>query len=195
MGTVRDIARRVRNTWRGIDLAPVNVLDLGLDPAEAHGCMNSGGPALEGVLRAMDIRPGTAVIDLGCGKGGALISFARFPFARIAGIEIVPQLVEIARRNLARAGCAGVEVHCADAAAFTALDPFDLVYLFNPFPAPVLVQVVGNLRASLERRPRPLRVLYKNPVDEALLLDRGLFRPAGEWPSGRHAPFRAYEAG
>jgi 2-polyprenyl-3-methyl-5-hydroxy-6-metoxy-1,4-benzoquinol methylase len=71
---------------RGIDLRQNSVEDPGLDQtrAEAHG--SSGGPGLEVVLDALNISPEDSVLDLGCGKGGAMITMARWTFSRVDGV-------------------------------------------------------------------------------------------------------------
>jgi hypothetical protein len=67
---------------RGLDLAPVDNLDeLGLAPERSRGHASSYGPDLRTILKMLRIRPGDTIIDFGSGKGGALITFAKFPFA------------------------------------------------------------------------------------------------------------------
>ncbi len=39
-----------------------------------------------------------------------------------------------------------------------------VMFLYNPFGAPVMGQVIGNLVASLRQWPRPCFVLYRNPT-------------------------------
>src|SRR6516225_8353137 len=41
-------------------------------------------------------------VDIGCGKGRALMVASAFPFRRLVGVEISPELCEIARANTAR---------------------------------------------------------------------------------------------
>src|SRR5262245_3087871 len=91
---------QLRMQLHGIDLRWTSAEALGLSGAlaEAHG--NSGGPGLEIVLRSLNITPGDSILDIGSGKGGAMITFARWPFRRIDGIEICPDLIAIAQRNL-----------------------------------------------------------------------------------------------
>jgi tRNA G46 methylase TrmB len=71
------------------------------------------------------------LLDYGCGKGRVLIEATRYPFQRILGIDIVPELVAIARANVrADRRC---HVYCADAALFAVPDDVTVIYLFNPF--------------------------------------------------------------
>jgi len=117
-------------------------------------------------------------IDLGSGKGRALLLAARYPFARIVGVEVQPQLEAIARRNIelitARAEEAldggeprgrRFESLCADARDYDFPPQNTLLYLFNPFPDYVLRQVLARLVASARQSPRPVYVIYNAPFD------------------------------
>ena len=109
-----------------------------------------------------------AFIDLGAGKGRALLLAAKFPFARLIGVEFAEELAAVARRNLARLGRSDpsvcrVEVVYADAAAFQLTQIPTVLFLYNPFGAATMTKVARNVRESLVRTPRELLVLYVNP--------------------------------
>jgi len=111
-------------------------------------------------------------VDLGCGKGRALLVAAAFPFPRLLGVELVPDLCHIARANIATNPdwVSRVTVLNEDATTFSYPDGPLLVYLFHPFLAPVLRRVLANLERQLRRSPRETYVLYaRNPhYDEVL---------------------------
>ena len=165
--------RRLRAA--GIDISSVSLRQMGLDESRAHNHANSGGPALEKVFRTLQITDQDAILDLGCGKGGALLTMAMFPFRRIAGLELCPEILRIAQENMARAGLNRVELIHGDAALFTDYDDFTHIYLYNPFPEPVLRSVLHNLEDSLRRAPRRLTLIYKNPRFHDLVAASGLF--------------------
>lgn len=134
-------------------------------------------------LSALDIRyEDYAFIDLGCGKGRALLLAAEFPFRRLAGVEFDPDLAATAEANLARYPAtkdrAGeIEVLCEDAAAYPLPAGPLLVYMYNPFEMPVMERVVANVRRALELEPRELVVAYFTPLcaqawDESGVLHR-----------------------
>jgi hypothetical protein len=57
----------------------------------------------------------------------------------------------------------------ADARDFESpADPI-VLYLFNPLPEAGLTEVICNLEKSLRDRPRPMFVLYHNPLLEHVL--------------------------
>jgi len=55
------------------------------------------------VAEAMNVQPGERVLDLGCGTGGVAELIAR-PGVTVAGIDLAPGLIEIARARAAERG-------------------------------------------------------------------------------------------
>jgi len=165
---------------RGIDLGHVSLDALGFSPERSVGHGATFGPELNPVLRSLPIKATDAVIDFGCGKGGALLALAHFPFCRVDGVELSPEMVQIAHRNLTRMGASNVRIFNCDAADFQDLDIYTYVYMYNPFPGAVMRRVTQNLADSLARSPRQLIFIYKNPVCHNALLDFG-FRKTSEF--------------
>jgi hypothetical protein len=112
--------------------------------------------------------PELAFVDLGSGKGRAVLLASLHPFRRIIGVEFAPALHKIALTNVARfprdqQRCAQIELVCGDAGTFD-LPPGDtVIFLYNPFGAAVMRKVVARTVASLHAAPRPLYVVYTNP--------------------------------
>ena len=124
-------------------------------------------------------------IDIGSGKGRALLMASAYPFHRILGIELLPELNEIAEDNISRFAsseqrCKRLETICADATTFQfPADPL-VVYLFHPLPATGFTKVMTNLEMSWRERPRAMFVVYANPVFEYMLTKwPGLHKMAG----------------
>lgn len=162
-GELREFVFRVRVHIQKIDLKNSYLDELHLPEDRCHYYANSGGLHLEKVLMALKITPKDSIIDFGSGKGGALITLARYPFARILGVEISPELVAIARDNLGKLGIGNVAMVTADAADFTDLDAYNYFYLFSPFPGSVMSRVIRNIGDSLARAPRKGIIIYFNP--------------------------------
>jgi SAM-dependent methyltransferase len=84
------------------------------DPAEASGAP-AGAVAASlgcGVPTAVaDLRPGETVLDLGSGAGADVLISARRvgPGGRVFGLDMTPQMLDLARRNAAEAGVGNVE--------------------------------------------------------------------------------------
>ena len=97
-----------------------------------------------------------AFIDLGSGKGRALLLAAAFPFRRLIGVEFAQELHEIARENLN--GRSSVELYCMDATEYGFPDGPLIVFLYNPFGPEVMAKVAQRLSG----RPSTY-VVYINP--------------------------------
>jgi ubiquinone/menaquinone biosynthesis C-methylase UbiE len=62
-------------------------------------------------VRAAGLRPGETVIDLGCGGGidTILAAHAVAPGGKAIGLDMLPEMLEVAARNAAAAGVTNVE--------------------------------------------------------------------------------------
>ena len=186
-----ELRYRLWNRWKGVELGFVSVQDLGLPADRAHGHGSSGGPALARVFEQIDIPPGSVMVDLGSGKGGAALTMSRLGFDEVIGVELSASLIDVARRNAARLGRRNVRFIHADAAAFRDWDRVTHIYMFNPFPAEVLATVVAHLRSSLARIPRTVTVVYVNPAYAGVIEESGLFEMGPEGRLDEHA-WRVY---
>jgi SAM-dependent methyltransferase len=167
---------QLRMKCRRVDLGWVSVRDSGLSEERSHWHSNSGGPDLDDLVRTLSISPSDTLLDIGCGKGGAMLTLVRYPFARVDGLEISPNLARIARQNLRRVGVSKANVFCGDAAEFRDLDDYNYFYLYNPFPEAVMRRMLENMRRSLERRPRKATIIYKNPIFAGAVMDAGFIK-------------------
>jgi len=144
------------------------------EPALFHEMMNA--------LRD-DFREFT-FIDVGSGKGRVLLMAADYPFRRIVGIELLPELHHVALDNLRQyqshtQECVDLEAICGDARTFPFPAEPTVLYLFNPLPEEGLSQVILNIERSLRDQPRPLYLLYHNPLLEHVLANSGFRRLSG----------------
>jgi len=123
-------------------------------------------------------------IDLGSGKGRTLLMASNYPFQRIVGIEVLPELNRIALENLRKyksetQHCFRLDSVCADARVFLFPAEPTVLYLFNPVSGPGLAQIVANLEHSLQANPRKVLVLYHNPLHDKTFLRSPLFTRLG----------------
>jgi SAM-dependent methyltransferase len=181
---------------RGIDtLEPVSLEDLHLDPIRSMEYNSSGNRFLQQVVNKLSITSKDAIFDFGCGKGGALVTLAKFPFWKLGGVELSPELHAIAKKNMSRLQMKNVELFCRDAGEITDLDDYTYLYFFNPFPAVVMEEVMKNAIASLRSRPRKLTIIYYNPVCHDTILKTGVFAKTTEYPGDYSGhPFFIYHS-
>lgn len=181
---IRKAGEAVIDARLGVDTAPRDAREApDLNEAQALLAGFQHWPSPYGILaRALgdwQITSNDVFLDIGCGKGRMLYMAAQYPFARVLGVEISPQLANIARSNAlrwpSRAGCP-IEVYCADAATFVIPPDVTLVYLFNPFDCATTDAVVKRLRQSIEQRPRRLRIIYLWPTCRDAVVQHGFIR-------------------
>jgi hypothetical protein len=102
-----------------------------------------------------------------------------YPFGRVIGVEIAPELNAVARENIERVRpklrCQNVDFVTTDATQWDVPDDLTYVYLFNPFGGDVFRQVFENISRSLDRNPRSMKLFYANPVHSADVLASGHF--------------------
>ena len=140
-------------------------------------------------LKSARIPTDGGFVDLGCGKGRALILAVQCGFQQVTGVDYSRGLCAAAEKNLdafrsrtRRTFRAKILTMDATDYAFTKED--QVVYLFNPFDAVVLAAVMARLRRSLERSPRSVWILYHNPVWRASIESTGAFDHVTDVTSG-----------
>lgn len=84
--------------------------ELASIPAEANMGLSCGNPTA-----TANLRPGEVVVDLGCGGGlDVLLAAPKVgPTGKAIGIDMTPEMLELARANAKRAGAENVEFHQA----------------------------------------------------------------------------------
>lgn len=107
-------------------------------------------------------------VDLGSGKGRALLLASEYGFRCVIGVELSESLHEAAVANvehyLAKTGRPNVfDVRLADAADFRLPDGPVVLFFFNPFDAPILDLVAAEIERSYHETARPIVVLYWTP--------------------------------
>lgn len=193
------LSRRLRRPYKALSnllVQPLIDRHLGVDtaspsprlhvePGAGHEHDASGWRALRRAFALLDaggITPADGLVDLGCGKGRALVLAARRPFGRVTGVEAAPELAAVAEQNAKvlrpRMRARTLEVVTADARDYRFPPDITVAFMFNPFGRAVMGMVLENLAASLAAHPRRFRVLYSDPLAEPELVAAG-FEPRG----------------
>jgi SAM-dependent methyltransferase len=123
------------------------------------------------LTRALELFPeaatGFVFVDLGCGKGRALLVAAQFPFRHILGVEIALELARIAASNAV--SIPRIQIQQQDALTLTYPDAPLIVFLYHPFLTPQLRRVLANLERQRRRSPHPTYLLYANCTYDKLI--------------------------
>jgi tRNA A58 N-methylase Trm61 len=159
-GRIYDLAHNV-DTGRKMDLEGLTVRGANRQFARPYRVTLPG--SMRAVLSRIPIDPDLTFIDIGCGKGCTLLTASEFKFRRIIGVEFAEELACIAQKNILRyrgkQACTAIEIDQRDATEFVFPPGPLMIYFFNPFEAPVMEKVLGNLRESLEKFPRAVTIV------------------------------------
>ena len=120
-------------------------------------------------------------VDLGSGKGVAILSASLFPFKHIVGIEWSKRVAGIARENARKFThpqqvCRSIELLDGDATAYELPHEPLVIFMYNPFKEPLVRRFVDNLRRSLEQCPRHVVIVYCNPVYKHVFEEAGFLQ-------------------
>jgi SAM-dependent methyltransferase len=123
-------------------------------------------------------------VDIGSGKGRALLLASDYPFQRIVGVEFSTKLHRTAEANIDRfrsrpsIECDRFELHCVDARDYELPREPVVLFLYNPFDAAVMKVVAARVLASYKQHPRDIYVLYANPFQACVWEEAGFERVA-----------------
>ena len=131
-------------------------------------------PALfENIITRLDIRHDEYIfIDMGSGKGRALLLASAYPFKKIIGLEFSPKFHRVAVANIAKfrsehRRCKDIRSVCMDATAFKIPPDPAVYYFYNPFEARVMEAVLENIERSLDNCSRSVWLVFLDTaIDE-----------------------------
>ena len=112
-------------------------------------------------------------LDVGCGKGRAVMLASELPFRKVVGVDLNPTMAAIAKDNVAKwkiahkqdptsQAIAPITVLHDDALSFDLPRTPTLVFLFHPFEAPVLKAFLRRLEEASSAHPQGVDLLYVN---------------------------------
>jgi SAM-dependent methyltransferase len=159
-----------------------------------HDAMNNGYSAVapsvfrDACRRWRETLPASAArleaytfVDVGAGKGRALLLAAELPFRKVIGVELNEPLARIAQKNvmlwkrLARPQ-AKIRVLREDAAEFRWPRTPLLVYLNNPFDCALVELLASRIAAAAASGPGLVDIIYVNPACANTLTCQGAFK-------------------
>jgi SAM-dependent methyltransferase len=120
-------------------------------------------------------------VDVGAGKGRALLLAVELPFRKVIGVELNEELARIARRNVtiwsrtARPR-AKIRILQQDALEFRWPRAPLLIYLNNPFECELVEKLAAKLADGAASGPGLVDILYVNPGCADTLTRQGNFK-------------------
>jgi SAM-dependent methyltransferase len=142
------------------------------------------------VLKKLDIRYSDfTFVDLGCGKGRAVLMAMALPFRQVIGVELSPLSSAIATANVGifrskgLQACGDVEVRCENALNFRIPNDNVVFYLYRPFIGPVMEQMLDNICEAAGRSGKRILVAHSSisPDVHRLLASRRLIKKIKEY--------------
>ena len=116
-------------------------------------------------------------LDIGCGKGRALCVAAHQGFNKVTGIDLSKELAKQAEENLfltqQKIKTLQYKIYNNDAFYFEIAKDVDCIFMFNPFDDVIMSSVAENILKSFEIAPRPITLIYVNPLYKQELLNVG----------------------
>ncbi|WP_263367249.1 class I SAM-dependent methyltransferase [Edaphobacter bradus] len=121
-------------------------------------------------------------LDLGAGKGRAVLLASEFRFREVVGVELNASMAAIAQHNVdlwthahatdsTAQRISPIRVVHEDALNFELPATPTVVFLFHPFEDPVVAALLRRIESAFARRPGDLDILYVN-AEHVATLDR-----------------------
>jgi SAM-dependent methyltransferase len=126
-------------------------------------------------------------LDVGAGKGRAVMLASELPFRSVIGVELNPEMARIADANISiwrkahnadpTAGAiAPMQIVLDDALNLELPATPTLIFLFHPFEAPVLKAFLQHVETAFASRPGTVDLLYVNTEHDSLFDRHPAFR-------------------
>jgi len=138
-----------------------------------HGYSKTNEKHLKKIFELLSYDECHCLLDVGCGKGVVLREAVKYPFRKIAGIELLPDICKIAKHNFKVLKLEN-KVTCmqADAAEFEHYGEYDVFFFFNPFSGKILSKVVDKILES-RKDSAPITIIYHNPEYFSVFQEKG----------------------
>ncbi|MDR1384609.1 MAG: class I SAM-dependent methyltransferase [Planctomycetaceae bacterium] len=147
-----------------------------------HGYSITPAGHLKRIFSYLNVTEYDSFLDVGCGKGFVLTKAAALPYQRVAGIDLLSHLTQIAEKNLSILKLKNrIQVFTGDAAAFEYYGDYNHFFFFNPFDAEIMKPVLKKIIAShsnhdTKNAPNKLTLIYHNPACHNTILETGCFQ-------------------
>lgn len=186
--TLRNILQRQLDNFRGLDfLSIIEPETVGLDSSNVFRSSPSGGSYLSSALNNLHVNSNDRIVDVGCGKGSAIRTMLRYPFSKIAGIELSYEIGIIASTNFQKIKDNRVSIHIGDACTYDRYNEFNIIYFYNPFPNNIMEKVLNKIKCAHTKTDTELIIIYNNPTCHDVIIENNFYwlkNFPDEWGNG-----------
>ncbi len=149
----------------------------GIDTSHATIYMPASYDLMEEIFSKLQPEPLNHFLDIGCGKGRAMVVAAHYNFKKISGIDFSKDLCLAAKENMEKIKdkfpFLVYQVINNDAFYYEIPKDVDCILLFNPFDETIMSGVLKNIEKCRKASNKPIFIIYLNPMHKHLFLDAG----------------------
>lgn len=168
---------------RGTDITTADSLFVtGGDSTAYGGCQ---WVSVRSALSKLSPSDRETFVDIGAGKGKAVLIAARLGYRRALGIELDAGLAAQGQQNIDRARRrlkAEAEVLNVDALTWSIPEDVSVIFMLCPFLGDTFHQVAAAIIDAYDKAPRPLHIVYAKPWEHDWLLSTGRVAVIGVQP-------------
>ncbi len=115
-------------------------------------------------------------VDIGSGKGRGMMLASELPFRAVVGVELNASLHQVAEKNLelwreSGRALSPMQLVQGDALSLELPEGRLLIFLYNPFLAPLMRRLLARVDAVAKGRRGEIDVLYVVPQQEAVFAE------------------------
>lgn len=115
------------------------------------------------------------ILDIGCGKGAAIMMFKAFGYDIVDGLEYLEDLVCCAKENFKKMHLRSNVIQ-GDATKFTQYENYTMFYLYDPFQGETFQKVILKIEESYKKKKRRIILVYANPWENNIIRKYSSFK-------------------
>lgn len=134
----------------------------------AYAVSRGAGISLLGEYLAENFSKKSKILDIGCGKGAAMIMLHEYGFINVDGLEYLKELCDIANSNfnLMNIDC---NVFNCDAITFPKYADYDIFYMYDPFRGETFRETIAHIVEAVCDAGDAALLVYANPWENNIV--------------------------
>lgn len=163
----------IAERMHGLDFTMRDTSLIAKSRGQLHGYSKTDESHAKEIFDSLNVSGDSKLLDVGCGKGVCLREASKYPFGKIAGIEIDERLVRIAKKNFRILKLdERIKIFQSDALEFGHYGAFNVFYFFNPFDKEIMERVVDRIAMS-QGKSKMYYIILHNPVCMDVVENKG----------------------